>query len=324
MPVLSDFDFNVSLGWLLYLRVVKGSGSASCSDFSACSQVVTVKNKYIILNDTGLTIEYKQKGTPDPGSKTYEEYGKGRRFAGDLPHSARTAFHWDNKFLAQELVIRPLGKGWWVRVLCACWRCSSQVLENGLARKWLCVAIVQGRVEQNREEELWWGALAMKSLLLSWQPSTESDRDPSLSAQQIDVLAVLAFLSFYALAGHLRDCLPAPMPCGISSLRCLACGLWSRGFRNQDIDAEGILFFTALITLLVALQALVRQLSAAGGGEVLWAAHPALERRVRHHPCQHHCGLSRVCVGHPQERKVGLISYGFVIWIGFVPQSVVS
>lgn len=76
------------------------------------TKVVTVKNKYIILNDTGLTIEYKQKGTPDPGSKTYEEYGKGRRFAGDLPHSARTAFHWDNKFLAQELVIRPLGKGW--------------------------------------------------------------------------------------------------------------------------------------------------------------------------------------------------------------------
>jgi hypothetical protein len=27
---------------------------------------VTLKNKYIILNDTGMPMEYKQKGTPDP------------------------------------------------------------------------------------------------------------------------------------------------------------------------------------------------------------------------------------------------------------------
>lgn len=33
---------------------------------------MTVKNKYIILNDTGLTIEYKQKGTPNPCSHTYQ------------------------------------------------------------------------------------------------------------------------------------------------------------------------------------------------------------------------------------------------------------
>lgn len=46
-------------------------------------QVVTIKNKYIILNDTGLPIEYKQKGTPDPD----QPYGQGRRFAGQLLHN---------------------------------------------------------------------------------------------------------------------------------------------------------------------------------------------------------------------------------------------
>lgn len=79
-------------------------------------QLVTVKNKYIILNDTGLTIEYKQKGTPDPvhGLGSSFSYGPGRRFAGRLHHNAKTALHWDNKYLAKELVIRPVGKGWWV------------------------------------------------------------------------------------------------------------------------------------------------------------------------------------------------------------------
>lgn len=50
----------------------------------------------------------------DHGFIRTQEYGIGRRFAGELPHAARTAFHWDNINLGQELVIRPVGKGWWV------------------------------------------------------------------------------------------------------------------------------------------------------------------------------------------------------------------
>ena len=30
-------------------------------------QIVTVKNRYVILNETGFAIEYKQCGSPDPG-----------------------------------------------------------------------------------------------------------------------------------------------------------------------------------------------------------------------------------------------------------------
>lgn len=75
-------------------------------------QVVTIKNKYIILNDTGLSVEFKQKGTPDPG----REYGPGARFAGTLPPRARTALHWDNMFSPHQIVIRPEGEDWWVWV----------------------------------------------------------------------------------------------------------------------------------------------------------------------------------------------------------------
>ncbi len=72
------------------------------------SQVVSVKNKYIMLNDTGLAIEYKQKGTPDLD----QAYGEELRFSGELPHGERTAIHWDNAFLDKLLVIRPVGSDW--------------------------------------------------------------------------------------------------------------------------------------------------------------------------------------------------------------------
>lgn len=36
---------------------------------AACHvQIITVKNRYIIRNETGFTIQYKQFGTPDPGA----------------------------------------------------------------------------------------------------------------------------------------------------------------------------------------------------------------------------------------------------------------
>jgi hypothetical protein len=51
--------------------------------------VVSIKSKYVVLNDTGLPIEFKQRGTPDPGDPRYASYGGSRRFAGPLQPSER-------------------------------------------------------------------------------------------------------------------------------------------------------------------------------------------------------------------------------------------
>lgn len=72
-------------------------------------QVITVKNKYLILNATGLEIEYKQKGTPDPALTVY---GTGTRFSNRLTNNWRAAWHWDNAYADQELMIRPAGDDW--------------------------------------------------------------------------------------------------------------------------------------------------------------------------------------------------------------------
>jgi hypothetical protein len=74
-------------------------------------QVVTVKNKYMLLNDTGLAIEYKQRGTPDPRVAVY---GVGQRFAGTVPPGGCVPVHWDNVMLDKQLMIRPLGPHWCV------------------------------------------------------------------------------------------------------------------------------------------------------------------------------------------------------------------
>lgn len=54
-----------------------------------CLQVVSIKSKFMLLNDTGLPIEFKQAGTPDPGDQRILAYGAGRRFAGVLQPSQR-------------------------------------------------------------------------------------------------------------------------------------------------------------------------------------------------------------------------------------------
>ncbi|WIA12623.1 hypothetical protein OEZ85_006280 [Tetradesmus obliquus] len=76
------------------------------------TKVVSIKSKYILFNDTGMALEYKQKGTPDVNHKGYKSYGKGRRFAGVLQPQERCAFHWDNINEARLLVIRPAAPGW--------------------------------------------------------------------------------------------------------------------------------------------------------------------------------------------------------------------
>jgi hypothetical protein len=51
------------------------------------TKVVSIKSKYILFNDTGMALQYKQKGTPDIDHPGYLSYGEGRRFAGVLqPH----------------------------------------------------------------------------------------------------------------------------------------------------------------------------------------------------------------------------------------------
>jgi hypothetical protein len=51
--------------------------------------VVSIKSKYMLLNDTGLTVEFKQADTPDPRDPRYLSYGDGRRFAGSLQPTQR-------------------------------------------------------------------------------------------------------------------------------------------------------------------------------------------------------------------------------------------
>lgn len=51
--------------------------------------MVSIKSKYILMNDTGLGIEFKQRNTPDPGDARYLSYGEGRRFAGPLQPTER-------------------------------------------------------------------------------------------------------------------------------------------------------------------------------------------------------------------------------------------
>ena len=72
-------------------------------------QVITVKNKYLLLNTTDMAIEYKQKGTPDPAAGAY---GVGSRFSGSLGSGSRVAWHWDNVTTVQQLQIRPAGDDW--------------------------------------------------------------------------------------------------------------------------------------------------------------------------------------------------------------------
>lgn len=53
------------------------------------TKVISIKSKYILFNDTGMVLEYKQKGTPDPNHPGYQSYGEGRRFAGLLQPQER-------------------------------------------------------------------------------------------------------------------------------------------------------------------------------------------------------------------------------------------
>ncbi|GLC57723.1 hypothetical protein PLESTB_001257700 [Pleodorina starrii] len=97
----------------LYQFAVEVWGAPSDTVFSR-TKIITVKNKYLILNATGLTIEYKQKGTPDPDPTPAKDtgYGKGVRFSRRLDNNSRAAWHWDNVFAEQELMIRPAGDEW--------------------------------------------------------------------------------------------------------------------------------------------------------------------------------------------------------------------
>lgn len=50
-------------------------------------QVVTVKSKYVVENQTGMALEVKQRGTPDLQDNT--SYGVEDRCACCLPHDSR-------------------------------------------------------------------------------------------------------------------------------------------------------------------------------------------------------------------------------------------
>jgi hypothetical protein len=53
------------------------------------TKVVSIKSKYLLLNDTGMPIEFKQKDTPDLDNPSVLVYGHGKRFAGCLEPNQR-------------------------------------------------------------------------------------------------------------------------------------------------------------------------------------------------------------------------------------------
>jgi hypothetical protein len=53
------------------------------------TKVISIKSKWILVNDTGMVLEYKQRGTPDATHPGYASYGEGRRFAGLLQPQER-------------------------------------------------------------------------------------------------------------------------------------------------------------------------------------------------------------------------------------------
>lgn len=90
-------------------------------------QVVTVKNKYIVENQTGMIIEFKQRGTPDlePGEPCGSALDPLGRAARRLHVNERAPVHWDDSELERMLVMRPLEDE-------HCTRCSfSYILVKG-------------------------------------------------------------------------------------------------------------------------------------------------------------------------------------------------
>lgn len=73
-------------------------------------QMVTVKSKYIVENQTGMVIEFKQMGTPDlyPGDACVTAADPLERSVRQLHLGERAAVHWDNADLDRMLVMRPL------------------------------------------------------------------------------------------------------------------------------------------------------------------------------------------------------------------------
>lgn len=71
------------------------------------TKLVNLKPKYIIENQTGISLDVKQVGTADPlESITNVDEGH-RRFARMLPHGSRAAVYWDDRELPKEITIRP-------------------------------------------------------------------------------------------------------------------------------------------------------------------------------------------------------------------------
>ncbi|KAG1655550.1 hypothetical protein FOA52_001956, partial [Chlamydomonas sp. UWO 241] len=91
------------------------------------TKVVTVRSRYMLLNETRYHIQYKQVHTPDPrvldeqaplpmdlpDDEPVEEVPYGTRFAGVLPPHTRVGMHWDMAGSKKELVIRTSSDCHW-------------------------------------------------------------------------------------------------------------------------------------------------------------------------------------------------------------------
>eukprot|EP00892_Ulva_mutabilis_P007162 jgi/Ulvmu1/4818/UM020_0103.1 len=85
---------------------VNSASAQSCFRFT---KIVNVRDKYIIENQTGETLEVKQKGTPDPGI----EFGPMRRSACQLPHGTSSPLFWDDDTAPKSITVRLAKQGQW-------------------------------------------------------------------------------------------------------------------------------------------------------------------------------------------------------------------
>ena len=71
------------------------------------TKLVNLKPKYIIENQTGISLDVKQVGTADPVELSAGLDEGHRRFARMLPHGSRAAVYWDDTELPKEITVRP-------------------------------------------------------------------------------------------------------------------------------------------------------------------------------------------------------------------------
>lgn len=71
------------------------------------TKVLTIKSKYLVENQTGMSFKIMQSGTPRVlNNMTYGEHA--RNTVENLPHGETAALYWDNAQLQPSISIQPV------------------------------------------------------------------------------------------------------------------------------------------------------------------------------------------------------------------------